>query len=182
VNGLSYVADAAAVLASIAAVRWSRGHLDIHHKPLRRGLAVAAAVLIGCLCYFLVGFALSLAQPAHQADLLIELRQTFPTGVKLILGASLAANAFCHFHARRQAAPIEPIESGVRQRLLRARADIERRIESVHASPVLDYRGGVPQTDLIVEGLRERLSEIDDALSRLEPTDPLQIPEARRSS
>lgn len=170
VNDVSYVADAAGAVSAIAAVRWSRHRLDIQGKPPSRGLATAAAVLVGYASYYLIGFALSLVQPAHQADLLIELRHGFGFGTKIIMAAAITATTFYFYRSRRQARPIDPSE-GVRERLLRERADIEQRIEGLQASPVLNYRGGIPQPDLIIEGLLEKLGEIDDALSKLAPTE-----------
>jgi len=170
VSHISYVAGAAGAVSAIGAVRWSRYRLDIRDKPLSRGLATAAAVLVGCAAYYLIGFALSLAQPAHQAELLGELRRDFAFATKVIMAAAIAAATCYYYRSRRQATPIDPSE-GVRERLLRARADIQNRIEGLQASPVLNYRGGIPQPDLIIEGLRDKLSEIDDALSRLAPTE-----------
>ena len=136
-------------------------------------------MLVGCLSYFLIGFALSLMQPAHQADLLSELAQGIGFGTKIIMAATIVATFYYHGSRKKLdpmvppdaqvSDPAVPPEAGVRERLQRERADIERRIESLQASPVHDYRGGIPQPDLIIEDLREKLSEIDDALSQLGP-------------
>jgi hypothetical protein len=170
VTGLSYLADAAGVFSSIAVLRSIRGRLNNPAKPLVRGLVAAAAGLIGCLAYFLVGFALWLALPAHPADTLIELQQGFGLGSRIIMAATIAAT-FHYYRLRKETRPIKPPEGGVRERLLRARADIQQRIEDLRASPVLNYRGGIPQPDLIIEGLNDRLAEIDDALSKLGPSE-----------
>jgi len=171
VNDLSYLAAAAGAVSSIAAVRWSSRQLNIQDKPLLRGLAAGTAILIGCLSYFLIGFALSLVRPAHQADIFIELRQGFGFGTKIITAATIATTTFYYYHSRRKPRPIDPPEAGVRERLLRARADIQQRIDGLQASPVLNYRGGIPERDLIIEGLREKLSEIDGALLKLAQTE-----------
>jgi hypothetical protein len=51
---------------------------------------------------------------------------------------------------------------------LKARGDIQRRIENLKTSPVLNYRGGIPEPDLIIEELTEKLKEIEAALATLE--------------
>jgi hypothetical protein len=84
------------------------------------------------------------------------------------MAASIAANTFYHYRSRGKPRPVEPTAGGVREQ---ARADIQQRIEDLQGSPVLNYRGGIPEPDLIIEGLREKLSEIDDALSKLGPTE-----------
>ena len=173
-NGLSYVADAAGVVSSVAIVRWTRVGLNIPNKALSRALVAAIAVLIGWLAYFLVGFGLSFLQPTHQAALLTELGRDIGFATKIIMAATIAAT-FYYYRSRKNPKLVEgginpkPVEGDVRDRLQQARANIERRIESLQASPVNDYRGGVPQPDLIIEGLREELGEIDDALSQLGP-------------
>jgi hypothetical protein len=63
-------------------------------------------------------------------------------------------------------------EGSVRQRLLNARAEILRHIESLKSSPVNDYRGGIPEPDILIKGLIDNLKEIDSALATLEPDRP----------
>ena len=170
-NDVSYLASAAGAFSSIAAVRWHRNQLDVQGKPLLRGLASGMAILVGSFCYFLIGFALSLTQPAHPANLFTEVRHDFGSAAKIIIAATIAATTFYYYRAHGKPRSVDPPEGGVRERLLRARADIQRRIEGLQSSPVLNYRGGIPQPDLIIEGLRDKLAEIDDALSKLPPTE-----------
>src|SRR5262249_25501523 len=96
---------------------------------------------------------------------------------KLVMAATIAVTLHS-FRPGRKPRPIDTSGS-VRERLLRARAEIQQRIEGLHASPVLNYRGGIPEPDLIIEGLTERLAEIDEALSKLGPAEQGQ-PRDRR--
>ena len=59
-------------------------------------------------------------------------------------------------------------EGSVRERLLKTRGDIQRRIENLQTSPVFNYGGGIPEPDMIIEELAENLKEIDAALATLE--------------
>lgn len=58
-------------------------------------------------------------------------------------------------------------KGSIREQLLKARADIQQRIEALQSSPVSSNRGGVLESDIIIEGLAEKLREIDIALASL---------------
>jgi hypothetical protein len=57
---------------------------------------------------------------------------------------------------------------------LDARTDIQQRIEVLQSSPVLSYRGGIPEPDILIEELTENLGEIESALATPEPDNPRQ--------
>ena len=88
---LPYLPDYAAIFFCIAAVHWSRSRFDMA-TPRAKALAIAAAAVIGCLGYVLVGLVLALALPAHQAALVAELRRNL--AIKIISVAAIAVGTF----------------------------------------------------------------------------------------
>jgi hypothetical protein len=58
-------------------------------------------------------------------------------------------------------------EQSVRQQLLQARADVQRQIEVLQSGPLINYRGGAPQTDTVIAKLTMTLQEIEDSLAAL---------------
>jgi hypothetical protein len=168
-ENLSYVATVGGSLVSILIIRWTYGHFDISGKRLVRSVVVGGAVLVGSATYFFLGFIFILIRPEHTQEILTAILHGFGIGSKIILFGSMAS-AFALSRPKIIPAQKQP-EGSVRQRLLNARGDIRQRIEILQSSPVFDYRGGIPEPDILIEELAEELKEIDGALATLEPND-----------
>ena len=168
-ENLSYVAAVAGSLVSVSIVRWTYRRFDVDGKRLLRGAVAGAAIVIGSVAYFLLGYIFLLVRPEQEQQIWAALRNGFGIGVKIILFATIVS-AFWLSRPKVIATQKQP-EGSVRQRLLDARADIHKRIEALQASPVLNYRGGIPQPDLLIEELVKKLDEINRALATLGPDD-----------
>lgn len=161
-DGLPFVAAAGGAFVSVVILRWAFCRYNIRGRRLLGGIAVAGALYVGCLVYFALGFLFVMIRPDHSQEVWTALRLGFRTSGSIILLTTLAAS-------RPFWKPIEPAAphktgGNVRERLLKARADLEARIEQVRSSP-LNYRGGLPETDVILEELADNLSQIDAALA-----------------
>jgi hypothetical protein len=128
---------------------------------------MAGAVLVGSATYFFLGFIFLLIRPEHAQEIWPAIRHGFGIGSKIILFGSIAY-AFSLSRSKIIPAQQQP-EGSVRQQLLNAHADIRQRIEVLQSSPVFDYRGGIPEPDILIEELAEELKEIDGALATLDP-------------
>jgi hypothetical protein len=166
-DGLPYIAAAGGSLISIMFIRRTFRRFDIGGKWLGRAVVAAAGILAGSITYFFLGFIFPLARPDLALQIKSAIHSGFGIGAKIISGASVACVLW--FSRRKNVVAEKQPEGSVRQRLLNARADILRRIESLKLSPVHDYRGGIPEPDILIEGLREKLNEIDSAIATLEP-------------
>jgi hypothetical protein len=143
-ENLLYVAAAGGSLVSILIIPWSYRQFDIGRKRLVRGAVVGGAILFGSVFYFFLGFIFLLIQSEHAQQIWATIGHGFGIGSKIILFASIA---FALPLSRPKTIAIQKQPEGnLRQRLLNARTDIQRRIEVLRSSPVLNYRWCRPST------------------------------------
>lgn len=166
-DGLPYIAAAGGSLISILAISRTFRWFDIGEKWLGRAVVAAAGILAGSITYFLLGFIFPLIRPDLAPQIKSAIHGGFGIGAKIISVASVAC--VLRFSRRKIVTTPKQPKGSVRQQLLNARAEIQRRIESLKSSPVNDYRGGIPEPDILIEGLIDKLNEIDSALATLEP-------------
>jgi hypothetical protein len=162
-DDISYVAAVGASIVAGLILWWACGR---YQSRITRALFSVITIFVGFLVYFLLGILFIVMRPgiAHETGLAIN------HGLKVLTTMLLAVNAAIlalRSKARKKAVQKQP-EGDVRERLLKARGDIQRRIENLKTSPVLNYRGGIPEPDLIIEELTEKLKEIEAALATLE--------------
>ena len=62
---------------------------------------------------------------------------------------------------------VSKLKKSVRQRLLKARADIQRQIEILEAGPLVPLRWGSSQFEPLIAKLTAQLEDIDDSLAEL---------------
>jgi hypothetical protein len=169
---LAYLAAFAGCVVSAFAARWIIRRSNMSSSRLKRVIAGMGGVLAGSVAYFLVGVLLALVRPEHSQQIVATIRSGYGLGSKLIMFAAIIVT-----FGRVTTKTIEPQPEGdVRERLLKARSDIQSRIEGLQTHPVLDYRGGVPERDLIIEELVEKLKEIEAALATLKPSASPTLP------
>lgn len=163
-DDLPYLAVVGGGAVSVVLARWAFRRYDLGGRRLLGGLVVVGAVYVGCLIYFVLGFLFVMVRPDQTHEIWAALGHGLRSCGFLMLAATMAACT--SFRARsKPAAPPRKPEGNVRQHLLQARGDLEARIERVRSSPVMNYRGGVAETDLIVEQLADKISEIDAVLT-----------------
>lgn len=162
-QGIAYLAAIGGSIASILIARLTFRRFDIGGKRLARAAVAGGAILAGCLAYFVFGLLLLLLHPEHSQQNWSDLYGGFGGGSRIIMFATIAT-VLWRPRSKTKAVQNHP-EQSVRERLLKARGDIQERIENLQASPVLNYRGGIPEPDIIIEELTEKLKEIDAALA-----------------
>jgi hypothetical protein len=163
-NDLSYLAAVAGGLGAAVIIRWAfRRYAIGGSRRLLGGVVIAGASYVGLVIYFAAGFVFVMIHPDQSQKIWAALGHGLRSSGHIVLFIAIIAGAL--FRIRATPAPPKEPEGNVRERLLKARADLEARIEQVQSSPVMNYRGGVPETDIIVEELAESLKEIDAALA-----------------
>jgi hypothetical protein len=166
-NDLSYLAAVVGGLGAAVVIRWAfRRYAIGGSRRLLGGVITAGASYVGLVIYFAAGFVFVMIHPDQSQKIWAALGHGLRSSGHIVLFIAIIAAAL--FRVRAKPTPNKEPEPDVRRRLLQARADIEQRIERLQSRPVMNYRGGVPETDLIVEELTESLKEIDAVLATAE--------------
>jgi hypothetical protein len=166
-ENLSYVAAVGGSVVSVLLVRWTYRRFDIGGKRLVRGVVAGGAILVGSFVYWSLSYVFVLVQPGHEQQIWAANREASGIAVKIILSATIVS-ALWLSRPKIVATQRQP-EGSVRQRLLNGRAEILQQIENLRSSPVLNYRGGIPQPDFLIQELTKKLTEIDSALATMGP-------------
>lgn len=160
-DDISYVAGVGASVVFGAILWWAFGRFQ---SRLKKALFHACACIVAIILYFALGIAFMMARPERMH----ETGAAIAHGLKIFAFMAIFVQAIImSWRAKTKAVQKQP-EGSVRELLLNTRGDIQRRIENLQTSPVFNYRGGIPEPDIIIEELTEKLKEVDAALAALE--------------
>ncbi|MGB7034165.1 MAG: hypothetical protein WBD71_01460 [Xanthobacteraceae bacterium] len=150
---------------SVVVVRWMCRRYDVAGRRGLQALFAAIGGVAGVTAFFLLGPVFALIHPARAREIGAAIGHGARIGSAIIMVATLSC---IRFYARpKPQAPAKP-KGDVREQLLKAREQIQWRIEGVQSNPQYNYRGGVPETDVIISELAEKLAEIDKVLAELD--------------
>jgi hypothetical protein len=160
-DNISYVAGVGASVVFGSILWWAYGRFQ---SRLTKVLFSVGVFIVAMVVYFALGIAFMMARPERMH----ETGAAIAHGLKTFAFMAIFVQATIMSRRTKTKAVQKQPQGSVRERLLKARGDIQGRIENLQASPVLNYRGGIPEPDMIIEGLTEKLKEIDAALATLE--------------
>jgi branched-subunit amino acid ABC-type transport system permease component len=159
-DDISYVAGVGASVFFGAILWWAYGRFQ---PRLTKVLFSVDAFIVAMVVYFALGIAFMMARPERMH----ETGAALAHGLKTFAFMAIFVQAVVMSRRAKTKVVQGQPQGSVRERLVKTRGDIQRRIENLQTSPVFNYGSDISEPDMIIEELTERLKEIDAALATL---------------